>query len=958
MISSSTPIDFVALHGDIAAGRRVAIVTPNRRLAETLTNAFDAAQRQTGQRAWHSADILPLDTLIERSFRTLCSRAPHTSMPTLLSPLQSQFHWEELVRKSDTDAGLLSVPQAARQAFAAWQLAHSWRLLPAMRAAAMHEDAKLFLSWARRYEQICREENLIDGATLADFLAAQLLSTNHTQSAWWPQEIVVAGFDIMTPQRQQFLDACASAGAQVKSVASCTNVDHAKLTRVVFTDEADEIRACAAWARRRLETNPAARIAIVVPDLKTARTRVSRALIDALAPLERCKVRSHHDEIAPLFNISLGQPLNEYPLVHDALELLEFSQARAIAYTRVAAILGSPYIAGAHDEASPRARLDAELRKFVAPDIGLIAIQKKLALAAKSGSPRSLARALGPCGKWRHAIDKVVALGPTPPRSNADTGTSASPDAWSRHFASVLSAWGFPGEPGLDSIEFQVLNKFREALASLASLRAVKPRLRAGEALAQLRRIVGETVFQPEHAGSTAPPIQALGILESAGQNFDAIWVSGLSDDGWPLAARPAPFIPATLQRAAGVPEASAAASLALDRRITEGWRRCAPEVIFSHARHASGRNADEQIRAASALIADMPLANESFPSVPASMDFAHAVQAVGMLEAIPDCAFEPLPAPTLIHGGANVFRDQAACPFRAFARHRLAAESLNIPHAGLDHAERGILMHRALFLVWGELGSHATLVSLDDAAREKCVSAAVTKAIADARADGMESLAGRFAEIEHARLVRAIQQWLAYETERKPFEVFEREVKRNVTLAGLSLNLRLDRMDRLADGTHAVIDYKTGAAKFSSWLGPRPDEPQLPLYFATADVVISALAFARVKRGERGKVFGFEGVSAAEDLLIDVAPIEKKRGMEKAGYVSWDVLTEEWDSSLRALARGFANGDAKVDPKNGGLTCAQCDLQSVCRVAELAEYATLDVGKDSDEAVPGEGIE
>ena len=91
---------------------------------------------------------------------------------------------------------------------------------------------------------------------------------------------------------------------------------------------------------------------------------------------------------------------------------------------------------------------------------------------------------------------------------------------------------------------------------------------------------------------------------------------------------------------------------------------------------------------------------------------------------------------------------------------------------------------------------------------------------------------------------------------------------------------------------------------------------------------------------------------------MIDVAPIEKKRGMEKAGYVSWDVLTEEWDSSLRALARGFANGDAKVDPKNGGLTCAQCDLQSVCRVAELAEYATLDVGKDSDEAVPGEGIE
>ena len=218
-----------------------------------------------------------------------------------------------------------------------------------------------------------------------------------------------------------------------------------------------------------------------------------------------------------------------------------------------------------------------------------------------------------------------------------------------------------------------------------------------------------------------------------------------------------------------------------------------------------------------------------------------------------------------------------------------------------------------------------------------------------------MESLAGRFAAIEHNRLVRTIEQWLVYEVEREPFEVVEREVKRNVTLAGLSLRLRLDRIDHLADGTHAVIDYKTGAAKFTSWLGTRPDEPQLPLYFATADVVISALAFARLKRGARGKVFGFEGVSAAEDLLLDVAPIEKKRGMEKAGYVSWDVLTEEWDSSLRALANGFANGDAEVDPKHAGLTCVQCDLQSVCRVAELSEYAALDVGPDGDDATSSE---
>jgi hypothetical protein len=40
----------------------------------------------------------------------------------------------------------------------------------------------------------------------------------------------------------------------------------------------------------------------------------------------------------------------------------------------------------------------------------------------------------------------------------------------------------------------------------------------------------------------------------------------------WPIPARPNPFIPVALQRAAGVPESSAAASLDLDSRITRGW--------------------------------------------------------------------------------------------------------------------------------------------------------------------------------------------------------------------------------------------------------------------------------------------------------------------------------------------------------------------------------------------------
>ncbi len=48
-----------------------------------------------------------------------------------------------------------------------------------------------------------------------------------------------------------------------------------------------------------------------------------------------------------------------------------------------------------------------------------------------------------------------------------------------------------------------------------------------------------------------------LGVLESAGLRFDCLWVSGLTDEAWPLEARPNPFLPVALQKKAGIPQAA-----------------------------------------------------------------------------------------------------------------------------------------------------------------------------------------------------------------------------------------------------------------------------------------------------------------------------------------------------------------------------------------------------------------
>ena len=930
-----------ALHADIAV-ERVTLVTPNRRLAAYHKREFDRAQLNAGLTVWPTPDILPFPAFVERTWHGLMLRAEPSTRSQLLDSAQSQLLWEQVVRKSAAASvnGLMNVAQAARQAASAWTLARAWHLLPAMHKFPLHDDAAMFLAWTQRYHLLCREKLAIDGAEVTDALA-EMLAAGVNDENLLPMRILTVGFDIVPPQQHHLWRMFAEAGIEVRVIGIERGGPQPKHTRLAFAAETDEVRACAAWARQKLEQDSCRRVAIVVPDLQVRRSAIARELTDALLPEVRAGDASADASRSALFNFSLGLPLGDYALVRDALALLAFSQLRAMPFLAVSALLRSPFIAAAEQEQAARAILDARLRQTAAPEMSLAALRKTLSNDARLQGPA------GACVRLCEQLDRVAALADStltsPARGKSAPPSPSSPPDWSRHFGAVLTAWGFPGERPLDSIDFQVLAKFRDAMASLASLASVQSRMRADEALSQLRRIVADTPFQPEGENQGEAPIQVLGILESAGQSFDALWVMGLSADAWPLVARPNPFIPAALQRSAGVPEASATASLALDRRITAGWMTSAMEVVVSHLTPEED-SLNECDRGASALIADIPLsALTTLLPQGVSVRYAAALQALRVAEPIPDLPMASLPAPTAVRGGAVVIRDQAACPFRAFARHRFAAKPLEAPQPGLDAAERGTLLHRVLYLVWAELGDHESLKALDAGGTARVVAAAAKRAVADAHTKGAASLTGHFAAIEQARLVRVVSEWLEYECERAPFVVVEREALRSVALGGLTMELRLDRLDRLADSTHALIDYKTGVAKLASWLGDRPDEPQLPLYYHTAHEEISALAFARVKRGVRGKTFGFEGVSVVEGLLPDVGPIEEKTRRSKHSYASWDELTKAWEVSLAALAAGFVDGDAKVDPKLGGQTCKQCDLQSVCRVAELAAYATLD---------------
>jgi probable DNA repair protein len=271
--------------------------------------------------------------------------------------------------------------------------------------------------------------------------------------------------------------------------------------------------------------------------------------------------------------------------------------------------------------------------------------------------------------------------------------------------------------------------------------------------------------------------------------------------------------------------------------------------------------------------------------------------------------------------------KDQAACPFRAFARHRLHAAAPDAPHSGLDAAERGTLVHRVLAQAWMQLRDSATLLATDGKRLDALLAAAAEGAIERIRRDRPTVLSERFAEIEKRRLVALARAWLDEDRRRSPFSVIAVEDKRSMTIGGLALRARLDRVDETADGRRIIIDYKTGNAAAVQLLGERPEEPQLPLYLVTTEPEALAVAFARVRAGRRGYV----GLARDEDLLPGIKALADAR----PEFPGWDELVAAWRDELERLSAQFVSGVATVDPKRQPHTCMYCDLGPLCRIRE-----------------------
>jgi probable DNA repair protein len=303
-------------------------------------------------------------------------------------------------------------------------------------------------------------------------------------------------------------------------------------------------------------------------------------------------------------------------------------------------------------------------------------------------------------------------------------------------------------------------------------------------------------------------------------------------------------------------------------------------------------------------------------------------------LDAITDNQGPALSTRKAFSGGTGLIKDQALCPFRAFAHHRLRAAGLDVPDVGIDNLSRGTLAHTVLELFWNGVGDQSALLGLDEAALTARIQVAVDTALERLEKERRHDLPARQRQIEAGRLLTTTRQWLAVEARRGAFQVTAAEKNHQIKVGNLTIRTRIDRIDELADGSTAVIDYKTGRPDPSQWLDERVTEPQLPLYCLGRDHgSIGAVMFAEV-RSKVGEC-GFRGLARETESW----PGAKSRKLEalfgEKGWQSLDDVLSHWDRVLPALGDDFSRGEAAVDPVGFELACQYCDLTGLCRVLE-----------------------
>lgn len=845
--------------------KKATIVTPSRFLAGVASQQFTTYQLEGGSASWERPAIFSLDAWLGSCWQE--ARYSSTKVPTLLSAAQERLLWQEIIEQDAPD--LFDAASTARLAMTAAKLLEQWQIRPGGELWDDHQDAQYFLKWHKRFRQKCRQENWMTRPEVWRSLPGWL------KQGWCDHQLIVfAAFDVvppaLTPVRQS-LGLWAAMEPVSRFLPAAAAPAHACET---FREE---LEFTARQARLAFEQSPSLSIGVLIPDLRSHLAEVQRTFENVFYPANSIGLIDGRQLAAEdsVFHIHAAPPLHAAPVIANALLLLELAQDR-IPTASATAILRSRYITGAQQERSARALADLTLRRRRDIDVSL----------------RDMEEATRNCPLLTPVWQQIRKVGQGLP-------LSMDFSAGSEFIGGFLEAAGWPGDVDLNSGEREAVELCTDAVSGLAALALVSGPVPYATAVQRLKGLLAAERLE---VGTWSSPIQVLEAADATGLRFDQAFLPGLAEESWPPPEQLSSLIPMAVQRAHGIPGSSRQSIFEARQRLTAGMFEVAPSIDVTFSGRLSPLVEPYVKREAGGLTVwpgNLPIQSYRYAD----------------LEELDDTNAPPFEAVEPSRGGTSIIKSQSLCPFRAFAEHRLQSTAPEEACIGFDARDRGSFLHTAMQYVWEALQTQTRLRSTSAEDLKSIVHEAVLRSVREDPSSPFHQLT---TSAEWERLENLILKWLDVEQARaQPFTVETLEEKRSYEIPGLRLSLRVDRMDRLADGSVLLIDYKSGKQTASKLDGDRPSEPQLLVYAAATPETVEGVFFGELTpRQPRGVGYG-------RTLHFEKRMIKK----------DWDRFIEQAKENVEAIATEFVDGKAAVHPLKGA--CNYCSQPPFCRINE-----------------------
>ncbi|BBP46574.1 ATP-dependent helicase [Thiosulfatimonas sediminis] len=823
--------------------------------------------------------------------------------------------------KHGEDPVLLNPHQTAKQLYQAWQLSQEFLTDDWLQEVFLNPENQLYKEVSDVYQQQLAKHHWFDAVLLQKASLALLEALINEQpaalKAFLPQRVELHGFDDSPPFLQQWLALMAKAGVQIIEEIAEEKIPHSTQL-FAAQDVVDEVQQAAAWAWQVLQsmaTTKQCKIGIIAPDMQVYKQPLQSALDEYLV-LQGAQKFALLKEDDKLYNLSLGQPLNTIPMVQNALLSLKmFLQPhKPYRFSEWSQWLISPYTQG---DLTQRQQADLQLRRL-------------------QWSQISLPRLLNECVDYLEDEERLLPL--ILPKGLLQALELQAKQSYSGKLSQqqfieacqeTLNRLGWPGTRTLSSREYQQQQTFWQVLNRFAAMQGLSSEQSITQWLPLLQSYIAEQLHQPQTKGE--PPIQIMGMLEAGGQAFDALWVLGLSDQAWPRAANPNPFIPMHLQREHKMPRADGHRELLYAQQINQRLKNTAAQLVLSYPRFSG----DAELLASPLLTGfeTTPWQKLSFNSIAQQLFTAPSVAPPTLslwpenphIEWSLDACGPQVPEGDNAPGGSGILQAQSQCPLMAFLDYRLGAKyGLQQVEETLQSTNQGSMLHRVLQLVWEELKTQTALLALNDDALNELLDGHLQSVFSEARNTLSESLL----RLEQNRIKQLCWDWLKLEKERASFINVATEQEVYITLAGITFKVIVDRIDQV-EGKALIIDYKSGKASINDLLKTPLQAPQLAVYLhalaqisqTSKDRIVMPLSEQICGIGY-GLLHSDDGVSFS--ALVDTEAVLPKNGVkvfsklsenEKSEFfqVQWQDLLDGLKAEVVDLARQIQQGDARM---------------------------------------------